>query len=600
MAEFSNPWYFVFPLPPPRIAMPWKLKDDIPQNPTSVTDLIEGDLEEVTELELFDKGLERLPDDLGRLRNLRLLRVWHNDLQALPDSIGELQFLETLDVDGNRNLDFLPSDLRQLDELKTLYFHSTAIDHLPVGLEGLAIQNLALPRWLPDLPPWPVKTLILWDMPDTDVAQALRHFPAVTRLSLNRTGLSALLETQTPRDLQGLRVFSHPLSSLPDLRSFRHLTGLHLWYCDVTTLPAWVGGWSQLKTLDLSDNKIATLPRPLADLGDDLDLTLDGNPLTPPLDELAKQGTPALFAYLRSLPDDPESDPVPDPDSAAEAAPQPQMAPLAARVENDRLVPMPPPAPQEADQAELQAMHAETLDWARQTLERTGNHPLLGRMVQRCVTLLGDRVQALQVLALAFANDRLRQVLEDYANDGADPLSAEQRGMCNGLVGNIKMLLNWTQEWKDYKRKTQDSHISAEAAGQVRAMLSALAQDFEPYRQVVDPVLPPAIADLAEAARPGQSPEMVQGAADGLNNLLAPVARQGLLKLTEKDKEEIRKTVMQTGTKAVLYGGASLAMVAAAFLLGHAVDVLALAHALPLEYGWLRQVIAALRGLIFG
>lgn len=40
-------------------------------------------------------------------------------------------------------------------------------------------------------------------------------------------------------------------------------------------------------------------------------------------------------------------------------------------------------------------------------------------------------------------------------------------------------------------------------------------------------------------------------------------------------------------------------MVAAAFLLGHAVDVLVLTHALPLEYGWLCQVIAALRRLIF-
>lgn len=93
---------------------------------------------------------------------------------------------------------------------------------------------------------------------------------------------------------------------------------------------------------------------------------------------------------------------------------------------------------------------------------------------------------------------------------------------------------------------------------------------------------------------------MVQGAVDGLNNVLSPLARHGLLRLTDKDKEEIRKTVVQAGTKTVLAVGGSLALVAAAFMLRHAADLMALAHALPLDYGWLRQVIAALRGLIDG
>lgn len=93
---------------------------------------------------------------------------------------------------------------------------------------------------------------------------------------------------------------------------------------------------------------------------------------------------------------------------------------------------------------------------------------------------------------------------------------------------------------------------------------------------------------------------MVQGAVDGLNNVLSPLARHGLLRLTDKDKEEIRKTVVQAGTKTVLAVGGSLALVAAAFILSHSPELMALAQALPLDYGWLRQVIAALRGLIDG
>lgn len=599
--------------------MAWTLKDNIPREPASVTDLIDGDLDEVVELDLSGKRLRRLPDDLGRLRNLQILDVSLNKLEArlgrsnslfslfrsisknnintLPSSLGQCTHLKFLYVDGNP-LHTLPVELAQLTALEGLDISRTQITTLPPGLEKLPIRRLALSR-LPDnadsiLPHWPVTDLTFREMSEADITATTALLPAVTHLGLFYNGLSTWPQALNKLHLISLEIWGEPSLSFPDVPVFSELQRARLRSCNIQSLPDWIGSLSNLTSLDLSHNKITTLPRQLADLGDDLKLDLRDNPLTPPLDELAKQRTSALFAYLRSLPEDAAPDPV----ETAETVPPARVAPLVTQVVDGRLVPAPPLPPIEAEQPQLQAMHGETLDWARQTLDRTGNHPLLSRMVQSCVTLLGERVQALQVLRLAFANDRLRLVLEDYANGNDDPLSAEQRGMCNGLIGNIHMLLNWTQEWQEYKRKTQNDPIDAKASGQVHDLLKTLAAALEPYRQAVDPALPPAINDLAEAARPGQKPEMVHGAMDGLYNVLAPMARHSLLTLTDKDKEEVRKTVVQSITKAGLAVGGSLALAACVFLLSHSPDLMALAHALPLDYGWLRQVIASLRGMI--
>lgn len=555
--------------------MDWRLKDEIPAEPASISDLIDGDLEAVTELDLARKGLRRLPDDLGRLRNLRKLEVSGNDLTALPAEMGQLSTLEDLDI------------------------AATKITSLPLSLISLPIRILFLSH-LPDnaqaiLPHWPLRILKLYSMPAGEIDRTLALAPATARLALVNNGLTTLPDSVGQLDLDWLIATGQSFSYFPDLRACSRLQHLDLNIDSLTAVPDWIGDLTTLQELNLSGNNITTLPRHLAALGDDLDLNLSDNPLTPPLDALAKQGTPALFAHLR----EPPAEPAPDPAATAAAVPEQRLAPVRTQVIDDRLVPLPADMSTEVDSPELQAMHGETLDWARQTAERSGNHPLLGRMVGRCVSLLGETVHALQVLPLAFATDRLGQVLEAYAQDGDDPLSAEQRGMCNALIGNIKMLLNWTEAWKDYKRKSQDP-VTAEATAQVQAMLNSVATAAAAQTKAVDPALPPILSDLAEAARAGQSAEMVHGAMDGLNNVLASMARQSLLKLTDKDKEEIRKTVVQSATRFTLTVGGSLALVAAAFILTHSPDLMALAHALPMDYGWLRQVIAALRGMIAG
>ncbi|AVM75387.1 leucine-rich repeat domain-containing protein [Magnetospirillum gryphiswaldense] len=225
--------------------MAWTLKDNIPPEPASVTDLIDGDLDEVVELDVRDRGLRRLPEDLGRLRKLRILDVTKNQLDVLPDTLGDLvelrslhafrnnltalpssigrcRHLTFLDVDSNP-LQTLPAELVQLTALEALDFSRTQVTTLPSGLENLPIHWLALSR-LPDnadsiLPHWPVIDLTFREMSEVDITATIALLPpAVTRLSLFYNNLTTWPQALNKLDLVSLDIWDSAFD-FPDLRA---------------------------------------------------------------------------------------------------------------------------------------------------------------------------------------------------------------------------------------------------------------------------------------------------------------------------------------------------------------------------------------------
>lgn len=149
--------------------MPWKLKDTIPPRPASVTDIIDGDLDEVTDLHLADKGLEVLPDDIDRLGNLERLYADHNFLTDLPASLAGVGGLHTLFLSRNAvrtfppvlsslqslralNLAFnpleaVPAELGHQSDLAQLWLHKTQLIDLPPAIAELPLVSLGLPVW---------------------------------------------------------------------------------------------------------------------------------------------------------------------------------------------------------------------------------------------------------------------------------------------------------------------------------------------------------------------------------------------------------------------------------------------------------------------
>jgi len=77
------------------------------------------DLSEIQVLDLHKNSLEKLPEDIGHLANLRTLYIQDNKLKQLPNSIGSLKNLQTLNISGN-SLKEIPLSISGLVSLKTL------------------------------------------------------------------------------------------------------------------------------------------------------------------------------------------------------------------------------------------------------------------------------------------------------------------------------------------------------------------------------------------------------------------------------------------------------------------------------------------------
>jgi internalin A len=89
-----------------------------------------GRLANLQRLYLGNNQLTALPPEIGRLANLQALSLWGNLLTALPPEIGKLANLQILDLDGNQ-LKGLPPEIGHLANLQRLFFQSNQLTTLP-------------------------------------------------------------------------------------------------------------------------------------------------------------------------------------------------------------------------------------------------------------------------------------------------------------------------------------------------------------------------------------------------------------------------------------------------------------------------------------
>jgi internalin A len=87
-------------------------------------------------LSLVGRGIDRLPPEIGQLKNLTELHLYNNNLSELPPEIGELTNLTILGV-GHNKLINLPSEIGNLKNLRELYLENNELASLPNELSNL-------------------------------------------------------------------------------------------------------------------------------------------------------------------------------------------------------------------------------------------------------------------------------------------------------------------------------------------------------------------------------------------------------------------------------------------------------------------------------
>lgn len=86
------------------------------------------------ELVLSKNKLKTLPDELGNLRNLRILKLDRNKFESLPETIGRLEKLEVLDVNRS-DLYYLPESIGNCHSLERIIAWDTNLITLPNSLK---------------------------------------------------------------------------------------------------------------------------------------------------------------------------------------------------------------------------------------------------------------------------------------------------------------------------------------------------------------------------------------------------------------------------------------------------------------------------------
>lgn len=83
-----------------------------------------------------NRNLQSLPETIGSMQSLLALNLNNNNIQALPETIGRLSHLSWLEADGNR-LRSLPQSITALQRLHYISLNANRLTTLPDGLSAM-------------------------------------------------------------------------------------------------------------------------------------------------------------------------------------------------------------------------------------------------------------------------------------------------------------------------------------------------------------------------------------------------------------------------------------------------------------------------------
>jgi Leucine-rich repeat (LRR) protein len=210
-----------------------------------------GQLENLEELTLSFQPLWNAPPEIGRLKNLIKLSFSNSEIKRLPAEIGQLENLRVLWLDHS-GIATLPEEIGALHHLVELHLESSALESLPESLGQL--QNL--------------QKLGLTSSPLKHLPASIGQLSGISELKLSYTQLTTLPpELGQMENLRSLAADHTPLSQLPPgLFQSARLRSLDLSETELTTLPAELFSMSDLEELNLAHTKITVLPREIGQM----------------------------------------------------------------------------------------------------------------------------------------------------------------------------------------------------------------------------------------------------------------------------------------------------------------------------------------------
>jgi len=203
-------------------------------------------LQAIEELHFNDWiDLQELPECIGNMRNLRVIKVSNDDhpdylaaIKELPDSLGNLVNLEELDVYGLQDLKQFSPSFSRLSRLKRLDTKGSGIDELQLTAEQWKnLEELHMHGPLPDLRQCVNLKKFAWFKNQVGIYRGGIPHGTDEVISLPLSPL---------RNLESLSIMGGALDSTDFLASMANLRNLHL-SCDFESFP---NGFEKLDKLE--------------------------------------------------------------------------------------------------------------------------------------------------------------------------------------------------------------------------------------------------------------------------------------------------------------------------------------------------------------
>jgi len=210
-----------------------------------------GNLSSLQKLYVQENLLTNIPETIGNLSLLQILDFSHNKLLSIPRTIGNLSFLKIFLLSYN-NLSTIPESIGKLESLQILSITNNNLNALPISIGRL--KNL--------------KKLQLWRNVITILPNEIGYLSKLEILDVNNNLLIKLPESiENLTSLKEIRLGTNNLGEVPEiLFKIKNLQYLDLYSCNLTNLSESIGNLHSLWHLDIRRNKLSFLPASIGNL----------------------------------------------------------------------------------------------------------------------------------------------------------------------------------------------------------------------------------------------------------------------------------------------------------------------------------------------